>query len=169
MTKLGYGIIAAAGLAATAALTAQEALFNRPAEVTAIMAGGRMYPGTYKASQMARVCGETDPAQFVTGERTFLIEFPLDDDPEITDLRFDSKELVRGATTTTKFYVSVTVKAKNGGRPPAYFVDTARPTPGDSGRASLKVAGGTVELTVTAADSLGQTLNLTVVCRPRRP
>ena len=133
------------------------------------MTGGTMYPGTYKASETARICGETDPTQFITGERTFLIEFPADGDPEITDLRFDSKELVRGVATTTKFHVSVTVKAKDGGRPPAYVVDTERPTPGDSGRASLTVTGGTAELNVTAADSLGQTLNLTVVCRPRQP
>jgi hypothetical protein len=62
----------------------------------------------------------------------------------ITDLRFSSKTLVGSVRQTGTFLVSITVKAANGGAPPAYVVDTERPAPRNSGTASLTVVTGEV-------------------------
>ena len=147
-------------------LAAQAALLQRPTTVAATMGNSpKLYNGAYTSSGVARMCGETDPLQSFTGERLFLVEFPLDDTGgSITDVRFHSKTLVGSVRETGTFFISVTVKAASGGRPPAYVVDTARP--GNSGTASLSVTGGTARLDVKAGDALGQTLELTVVCHP---
>jgi hypothetical protein len=131
----------------------------------------KLYNGTYTTSQVSRMCGETDPAQSFTGQRIFLVEYPLDYSAgtDIVDVRFSSRSLVGTVRQTSTFFVSVTVKAAIGGQPPAYVVDTERPAPGNSGSASLVIKGGVASLTVRAVDQLGQTLDLTVVCHPSRP
>jgi hypothetical protein len=147
----------------------QDALFQRPTQVEATMANSNRYTGQYAGNQVARVCGETDPMQFFSGERAFLMEYPLDYDgvAEIVDVRFHSKTLVAGATETDKFYVSINVKSDLGGQPPAYVVDTERPTPNQSGHAWLERSGGTERIRVEAVNELGETLKLTFHCAPR--
>jgi len=173
MSPLGSALVAAVALTAgVRESAAQAALLQRPTEVTAVMANSpKLYNGTYATSQVSRMCGETDPLQSFTGERVFLVEYPLDyiGAAEIVDVRFHSKTLVGAVRQTGSFFVSITVKAKIGGQPPAYVVDTERPAPGNSGSASLEVKGGVARLSVRAVDQLGQTLDLTVVCHPSRP
>jgi hypothetical protein len=151
--------------------SAQQSLMQRPTDVAATLGNSpKLYNGSYTSSGVARMCGETDPLQSFTGQRIFLVEFPLDyNGGSIFDVRFSSKTLVGAVRETGNFFVSVTVKAANGGRPPAYVVDTERPAPGNSGTASLGVKDGVATLRVTASDTLGQTLNLTVTCGPSRP
>jgi hypothetical protein len=151
---------------------AQAALLQRPTDVTAVLGNSpRLYNGGYSTRQVSRMCGETDPLQSFTGQRIFVVEYPLDHNgtAEIVDVRFSSRSLVGAVRKTNTFFVSVTVKAKIGGQPPACVVDTERPAPGTSGSASLQVTGGVAHLTVHAVDQLGQTLDLTVVCQPSRP
>ena len=103
----------------------------------------KLYNGAYTSSGVARMCGETDPLQSFTGERAFLVEFPLDyNGGSVVDLRFHSKALV---------------------------VDTERPAPGNSGTASLSVKNGEASLRIQASDALGQTLDMTVTCGLSRP
>jgi hypothetical protein len=151
---------------------AQAALLQRPTEVTAVLGNSpRLYNGKYSTSQVSRMCGETDPLQSFTGQRIFVVEYPLDYNgtAEIVDVRFSSRSLVGPIRQTNTFFVSVTVKAKIGGQPPAYVVDTERPAAGNSGTASLEIKGGVTRLSVRGVDQLGQTLDLTVVCHPPRP
>src|SRR5687768_13969228 len=162
--------VIATAMSPTAA-AAQAALLQRPTTVAATMGNSpKLYNGAYTSSGVARVCGETDPLQSFTGERAFLLEFPLDyNGGSVLDVRFHSKALVGSVREVANFFVSVTVKAANGGQPPAYVVDTERPAPRNSGTASLEVKGGVASLRVHASDTLGQTLDLTVVCHAPRP
>jgi hypothetical protein len=152
--------------------SAQASLLKRPTDVTAVLGNSpKLYNGMYTTSQVSRMCGETDPLQSFTGQRIFLVEYPLDYSAgtDIVDVRFSSRSLVGAVRQTSTFFVSITVKATIGGQPPAYVVDTERPAPGNSGSASLQVVGGVATLRVRAVDQLGQTLDLTVVCHPSRP
>jgi hypothetical protein len=144
----------------------QLSLLGRPADVAATMGNSpKRYNGAYTSSGVARMCGETDPLQSFTGERAFIVEFPLDyNGGSIVDVRFRSRTLVGFVRQTGGFFVSVTVKAAIGGQPPAYVVDTERPAPGNSGTASLSVKDGVATLRVQASDSLGQTLQLQITC-----
>ena len=146
--------------------SAQQSLFQRPTDVAATLGNSpTLYNGAYTSSGVARMCGETDPLQSFTGQRIFVVEFPLDyNGGSIVDLRFGSKTLVGSVRETGSFFVSITVRAANGGRPPAYVVDTERPAPKNSGKASLNVKNGVATLRVTGSDALGQTLDLTVTC-----
>lgn len=149
---------------------AQPAITQRPSEVTATMANSRLYTGVYKGTLESRMCGETDP--MYTGSHTYLFEYPHIDDPAaikgITDVRFSSAALVGNAKDTDKFFVSVTVSpSQMGGSPPAYVVDTTRAGAKVSGKAALQVNGGTSQLSVSAVNELGETLQLTVVCKPK--
>ncbi|NOT26215.1 MAG: hypothetical protein HOP16_08930 [Acidobacteria bacterium] len=147
------------------AASAQESLMRRPVSVSATLGNSpKLYNGQYTSSGVGRLCGETDPLQFFGG-RQFIAEFPLDyNGGSIFDLRFSSKTLVGSVRETGTFFVSITVKAANGGTPPAYVLDTERPAPRNSGTASLSVVKGEATLTVKGSDSLGQTLELTVTC-----
>jgi hypothetical protein len=134
------------------------------------MANSRLYTGGYKGTLTSRMCGETDP--MYTGSHTYLFEYPHIDDPSaikgITDVRFFSAALIDGARETDKFFVSITVSpSQMGGSPPAYVVDTTRAGAKVSGKATLAVTGGTSQLNVSAVNELGETLQLTVVCKPK--
>jgi hypothetical protein len=160
-------LLAGALLACCAAATsAQESLMRRPVTISATLGNSpKLYNGQYTSSGVGRMCGETDPLQSFTGQRQFVVEFPLDyNGGSITDLRFSSKTLVGSVRQTGTFFVSITVKAANGGAPPAYVLDTERPAPRNSGTASLTVVKGEVTLTVKGSDSLNQTIELTVTC-----
>lgn len=161
-------LLGAAGVlwVATNDASAQQSLMQRPTDVRATLDNSpKLYNGAYTSSGVARMCGETDPLQSFTGQRIFVAEFPLDyNNGSIFDLRFSSKTLVGSVRETGSFFVSITVKAANGGRPPAYVVDTERPAPKNSGSASLIVKNGVATLHVTASDALAQTLDLTVTC-----
>jgi hypothetical protein len=151
---------------------AQAGLFGRPASVTVVLASTfEKFDGTYTSTQVARICGETDPTQFWTGERAFVMEYPLDlvGNAEILNVAFHSKMLVGGVKQTNTFFVSASVVSKDGGRYPALVVDTEQPAPGHSGTASLNAEGGKEELKVRATDDLGRTLDLSVICQPPTP
>jgi hypothetical protein len=148
------------------AASAQESLMRRPVTVSATLGNSpKLYNGQYTSSGVGRMCGETDPLQSFTGQRQFIVEFPLDyNGGSVVDLRFSSKTLVGSVRQTATFFASITVKAANGGAPPAYVVDTERPAPRNAGTASLTVVKGEATLTVKGSDALGQTLELTVTC-----
>ena len=139
---------------------------RRPVSVSETLGNSpKLYDGQYTSSGVGRMCGETDPLQSFTGQRQFVVEFPLDySGGSVVDLRFSSKTLIGTTRQTGTFFVSITVKAANGGTPPAYVVDTERPVARNSGTASLNVKNGETTLTVKGSDALGQTLELTVTC-----
>ena len=152
------------------AQTGQNLAHQRPTDVTLIMGNSRRYTGTYRASQRSLTCGELSPEQSITGERMFVVEFPYDGTPEITAVTFGSFKLVAGVTTTNQFRLNVNVKAKQGGEPPGFAINTVPPVPRNMGRgtATLSVAAGTATLRVVGANEMGETIDITLVCKPRQ-
>ena len=103
-------------------------------------------------------------AGFVDG---FTLMFPDGEDVEITDINFSADTLPVGKTTTS-FYIAISLKAKQGGRPPGYVVRANEPRFKETGTATLTVKGGTATLTVVGTNDMGETMNMTAVCGPQK-
>jgi hypothetical protein len=89
---------------------------DRPAAVSLSLSNSRMYEGDYHAAGRTRLCGNAMRA--MNGKvNGFNFEFPIEGDFEIVDVAFGAEELPVGSTTS-QYYLSVSVKAKRGGRPP---------------------------------------------------
>jgi hypothetical protein len=149
--------------------TGQNPANQRPTDITLIMDNSRQYTGTYHASQVSQVCGELSPEESITGERMFVVEFPYDGTPEITRVTFGSTKLVSGVTTTDQFRLNVGVRTKQGVEPQQFVMATVPPVARDMGQgtATLNVAAGTATLRVVGANEMGETIDITLVCRPR--
>jgi hypothetical protein len=139
---------------------------QRPSDVTLIMGNSRRYAGTYQASGISRICGYgplRDMSGYVDG---FTLMFPNDEDLEIVDINF-SADTLRVGQTTPSFYISLGLKAKQGGRPPSYVVRANQPQFKETGTATLTAKGGTATLKVVGVNDMGETMDMTVVCHPR--
>jgi hypothetical protein len=162
--------VAVAGLSITtqpALGQAADTSTQRPTDVRLVMGNSRRYAGTYQASGMSRICGYgplRDMAGFVDG---FTLMFPDGEDLEITDINFSADTLPVGKTTPS-FYISIGLKAKQGGRPASYVVRANEPRFKETGTATLTAQGGTATLTVVGTNDMGETMNMTAVCRPQR-
>jgi hypothetical protein len=146
----------------------QHPFNQRPADVTVIMSTShKKYDGTYTLSQIASVCGEVPAELNFAGVPAFIIHFPHElGEYQITDVTFDSKVLVGGVTTTTKFFLSVSPRSPAIGSPSAYVLDTTQPKM--TGTATLTTPSpGTTKLKVDGVNDRGETVNLTMVCKPR--
>ena len=141
-----------------------DTIHLRPVDITLTISNARSYQGTYHASGISRGCGNM--VLSMTGDtKAFNVEFPSEGDFEITDLSFSADTLVPG-TTTDKYYLSVGLKAKDGGRPPSFVIRANEPRFNEPGHATLAVEGGTARLTVEGSNYLGP-LQMTVVCKPK--
>ena len=142
-----------------------DTISRRPVDITLTIANAITYEGTYRASGISRGCGNM--VLTMTGqEKAFNVEFPYEGDFEIVDLSFAADTLVPG-TTTDKYYLAVSLKTKDGGRPPSFVLRTNEPRFKETGQAKLSVDGGTAQLTVEGRNALGATLQMNVVCKPR--
>lgn len=164
-----FAAVALAILATPAAVGAQAAdtSAQRPTDVTLIMGNSRTYAGTYRASGMARICGYgplRDAAGFVDG---FTLMFPDAEDLEIVDVNFNADTLPVGRTTNS-FYIAISLKAKQGGRPPIYVVRANEPRFKETGTATLTAQGGTATLRVIGTNDMGETMDMTAVCGPQK-
>lgn len=149
-----------------AAAQSPDTITHRPTDVTLIMGNSRRYAGSYQASGISRICGHgplRDMMGFVDG---FTLLFPNDEDLEIVDINFSSDTLPVGKTTTS-FYMSLSLKAKQGGRPPSYVVRANEPRFKETGTATLTAQGGTATLKVVGVNDMGETMDMTVVCKPQ--
>ena len=160
--------ISAAGAPAQEPMTAeapQDAIFKRPTDVTLIMSTSHgKYDGTYQRSEVSQICGEQSAEMSLSGGKVFLVQFPDSlEQQEINDVNFGSAALVGGVTSTSKFSVDVGVRTKQRYLP-SYILDTSHPD--NKGTAVLTVTAGTTRLKVDGVNSQGQTINLTVVCKP---
>ena len=161
--------ISAAGAPAQEPMTAeapQDAIFKRPTDVTLIMSTSHgKYDGTYQRSEVSQICGEQSAEMSLSGGKVFLVQFPDSlEQQEINDVNFGSAALVGGVTSTSKFYLDVGVRTRRAFLP-SYHLDTSHPD--DKGTAALTITGGTTRLKVDGVNSKGQTINLSVVCKPR--
>ncbi|HMA41279.1 MAG TPA: hypothetical protein VKP10_14485, partial [Gemmatimonadales bacterium] len=140
---------------------------QRPTDVTLIMGNSRTYAGSYRASGMSRICGYgplRDMAGFVDG---FTLMFPDGEDLEIIDINFNADTLPVGRTTPS-FYISISLKAKQGGTPAAYVVRANEPRFKETGTATLTAQGGTATLRVKGTNDMGETMDMTAVCKPQQ-
>ena len=139
----------------------------RPADVTVTLShhGDSRWDGTFQASDVARLCGELPPEYWMVGVRHYTVGFPDNFDLDISDVSFNSNDLVAGATSTDSFFVSATVRTPEGYSKAADVLDTSRPN--NSGHAELSVVDGIDTLKVSGTNDEGVQIDLTVVCRPK--
>ena len=156
----------AAAPAEPAAAEQRDTISRRLVDIALTIANSRTYAGSYRATGISRGCGNM--VLSMTGqEKAFNVEFPYEGDFEIVDLSFAADTLAPG-TETDKYYLSVSLKTKDGGRPPSFVLRTKEPRFKETGKAQLAVDGGTAQLTVSGSNDLGETLKMTVVCKPKR-
>lgn len=169
MCAFRSAVVALALLGAASPLSAQapDTSSQRPTDVTLIMGNSRTYAGSYRASGMSRICGYgplRDMAGFVDG---FTLMFPDGEDLEIIDINFNADTLPVGRTTPS-FYISISLKAKQGGTPAAYVVRANEPRFKETGTATLTAQGGTATLRVKGTNDMGETMDMTAVCKPQQ-
>ena len=156
----------AAAQAEPAAAEQRDTISRRPVDIALTIGNSRTYAGSYRASGISRGCGNM--VLSMTGqEKAFNVEFPYEGEFEIVDLSFAADTLAPG-TATDKYYLSVSLKTKDGGRPPSFVLRTKEPRFKETGKATLAVNGGTAQLAVEGRNDLGETLQMTVVCKPNR-
>jgi hypothetical protein len=147
--------------------------FNeRPADVRIQIANSRKkYDGGFVLTGTARVCGELPATLNFSGVPAFVVQFypdPATGKEPVMDVTFDSKELVGKVTTTTNFQLNVTVQGPSIGSPPAYVLDTVGPRKG-KGTATLTMpTPGTTVLKVLGANDMGESIDFTLTCGPRK-
>lgn len=156
-----------AGAAPVPGRSGADTSSSRPTAVSLVMQNSRTYGGTYQASGTSRICGYgplRDMAGFVHG---FTLMFPDGEPSDIIDINFSADTLPIG-TTTPSFYISISLKAKNGGRPAAYVLRANKPQYKETGTASLTVQGGVATLRVVGRNDMGESMDMTAVCQPKR-
>lgn len=166
-SQLAAVALAFLGAAPVVGAQAPDTSSQRPTDVTLIMGNSRTYAGSYRASGMSRICGYgplRDMAGFVDG---FTLMFPDGEDLEIIDINFNADTLPVGRTTPS-FYISISLKAKQGGTPAAYVVRANEPRFKETGTATLTVQGGTATLRVKGTNDMGETMDMTAVCKPQK-
>ena len=113
----------------------RDTISRRPVDIALTIANSRTYTGSYRANGISRGCGNM--VLTMTGqEKAFNVEFPYEGDFEIVDLSFAADTLAPG-TETDKYYLSVSLKTKDGGRPPSFVLRTKEPRFKETGKAEL--------------------------------
>lgn len=165
MRSIGVVVIAATALASSA--VAAQSFNERPASVVVVMSNSRTYAGTYRLTEVARVCGEVPREMNFAGVPSFIVQlYPDSGSGEVTDVTFGSPALVGGVTTTGQFNLSVNVESPKIGKPAACVLDTSRPKM--KGTATLTTpAKGAVTLAVVGVNDLGETIDVKLTCGPR--
>jgi hypothetical protein len=150
------------------ALANQQNIYNRLTIANVIITGSRnLFDGTYVTTGTASICGEIPKMASLTGEDVFVLEFTGNapaNVPSVLNIAFGSKELVRGTEESPHFRLNVTVRAHNGGTPPAFVLNTDPPRSGTGGKAKITYKGKTANLEVTGVNEMNQTITLLVSC-----
>jgi hypothetical protein len=143
-----------------------QGIYQRKTSAQAQITGSpKLRDGTFGATGVSGICGEIPKESSMTGTATFVIEFPNDvPTGTVTSVSFGSKQLVGGVTKATRFMLNVSVKTANGGRPPAYVLDTETPKRAHSGTATLTKKGSAITLRVAGKEDMGENITLTVTC-----
>ena len=142
-------------------------IYKRDTAAQAQISGShKRYDGSFALTAKSSICGEIPKEASLTGTAVFVVEFVYDGtaDAPITSISFGSKELVGGVTTSTVFRLNVNVVTAQGGRPPAYVLNTDPPSPKNVGTATLTRKGNETTLRVVGQNDMGETITLTVTC-----
>jgi len=170
VTESGFAV-EARGLSArrsTGASAGPQASINQRKTTARVSISGspKLRDGSFALAGTSGVCGEIPKEASLTGQATFVIEFPNDGKPgdSITSISFGSHQLVGGVTTASLFNLNVTVMTANGGRPPAYVLNTDSKNPKSSGKATLSTKGSTTTLHLVGQNDMSETIDLEVSC-----
>jgi hypothetical protein len=150
-----------------AASSQQKNVYQRPTSVTATITGSpRLRDGSFTGQGTSGICGELPGMAAITGEGAFVIEFTgAQQSPgSVYSVAFGSKQFVRGATSSNLFTLNVSVVTADGGKPPAYVLNTDQRKPGESGLATLTQKGQTTTLSVRGEEGMKEKINLLVTC-----
>ena len=138
-----------------------------PATVTADLSPGifvnEFANGSFTSSGPATACGNAFPSLFPRG---WDMDFPHDSaHHDIEDVTFSADDLVPG-TSTTSFYISVSIDSPSAGSPPSTVIDAKNPesSSGGAGLAQVSESAGTRTLVVDATGKGGVSIHLTAVC-----
>jgi hypothetical protein len=108
-------------LTAGAAGPAQTPSINQRPTVAKVRIAGspKLRDGSYELTGTSGVCGEIPKEASLTGQATFVVEFPNDGSPNdpINAISFGSSQLVGGVTKASVFRLQVTVRTAAGRRP----------------------------------------------------
>jgi len=161
------------GGSSAVAQVAQEPFNEVPANVSVLISQSQVHNGNFGLSGVARVCGEVPKELNFSAVPAFIVQFFPDTGPpargpgEATDVTFDSKELVGGITSTSKFFLSLTVQSTAIGSPYALVLDTSQPKM--SGNVKLTMPGpGTLQLRVDGTNDRGEIVLMTLTCGPKK-
>jgi hypothetical protein len=139
---------------------------DRIAVATAVIKGSRgRYDGSFSLNGKAGICGEMPAA--IVGEPRFVVEFSSATRPtngSISSVAFGSSQLVGKVTSASVFRLNVTVVTSNGGRPPAYVLNTDGKNPRNTGTATLTQKGSSTVLVVKGQNDMGEVIELEVTC-----
>jgi hypothetical protein len=140
-----------------------SSIYQRPTTVR-IMIGGaaRDRAGDYSSTGVASLCGEIPKESSLTGEASFVIEYP--GEGKVTTIAFGSNQLVGTVTKANKFRLSLGVVNAQGGRPPQFVLNTDTGQKGNSGVATLTKGKTGVTLTVMGENDMKETIALTLTC-----
>jgi hypothetical protein len=144
---------------------ASDSVHLRPASVTVTIENDRLYSGVYNASGIATVCGHVELG-YPGYEKSFTLEFPDEETPEVRSIAFDAKALAAGSTTAS-FHLNVGVRIGDRGAPPLYVVRADEPQYNEPGLAELVNDKGATRLTVTGTAALGVKVTVKAVCSPK--
>jgi hypothetical protein len=138
-----------------------------PATVTADLNPGiyvnEFANGSFTSSGPATACGNAFPSLFPRGWDMY---FPHDSaHHDIEDVTFSADDLVPG-TSTSSFYISVSIDTPSAGSPPATVIDAKNPesSSGGTGLAQVSESDGTRTLVVDATGKGDVSIHLTAVC-----
>jgi hypothetical protein len=168
MRATTVALVIAVALAVPSQSARTQSVNMRKTVARAIIAGShRLYDGNFNAGGTSSVCGELPKEMSFTGVATFVVEFPSDELPNagIQSIAFGSSQLVGKVTRASVFRLKVNVRTANGGRPPAYVLNTDSGKPKNAGTATLtKNKGGSLTLRVVGQNDMGEVINLTITC-----
>ena len=166
-------LVAIGSVSIAAAQVAPEPFNERPANVSVVISSSHLHNGSFGLSEVARVCGEMPKELNFAGVPTFVVQLYPDQGPpargagEVTDVTFDSKELVGGVAESTKFFLSLSLQSTAIGSPSALVLDTSQPKM--TGKATLKtLSAGAIELRVEGLNNEGEIVLMTLTCATRK-
>ncbi len=160
-------LLASLELTSGASASPQASINQRKTTARVTISGSpKLRDGSFTLAGTSGVCGEIPKEASLTGQAAFVIEFPYDGKPgdSINSISFGSHQLVGGVTTATMFRLNVTVMTANGGRPPAYVLNTDAKNPKSAGTATLSTKGSTSTLHLVGQNDMNETIDLEVSC-----
>lgn len=164
-------VLLSVALLAQPVASQSPSIYQRHTTAKALITGSpRLRDGSYQANGTSSICGVIPKEASLTGEATFVVEFPSETPQQspgsITSIAFGSRELASGKDgKSARFRLDIGVVNAMGRQPAAYVLNTEPPRPNNEGLATLTRTAGELTLSVTGKEEGGETISLNVTCR----